>query len=397
VRPVRCVSLIRQEAALKLTGAFITLFLALNPASIFSQPVFDTPQNLGPKINNASTQADPFLTADGKKLFFSNGADIYFSEITDTGWADVKKLGPQINYSTYFQRDPSVSLDGQRLYYIDAERGSNEWDVWVSTWDSNLNDWGAPQNLGPPVNTPGVEYSAQIAPDGRRLYFTSSYLNLRCGLYVSEWDGSNWSSPMYLGDNVSCASEQNPSITADGRWLYIDKYVDVATQSIFVSEWTDSGWSVPVDLQDRLGIHGVSPFITPSGDSLFFATSDLGGYGGPDIFVAVRIPTDVEDGGGKTLLPKTFELYQNFPNPFNSRTKIKFFVSKNLDGHTSVTVFNLLGVPVRHLAREEVMHGFRELEWDGKDDIGTEVSAGIYFIQLKVGNQTAVKKTVFLK
>ncbi|HLG94559.1 MAG TPA: T9SS type A sorting domain-containing protein [candidate division Zixibacteria bacterium] len=368
--------------------------LALTSLS-FSQPVFAPPVNLGPKINTPSTEADPFLTADGKKLFYSNGVDIWFSEMTDTGWTNGKRLGPQINYSIFFQRDPSVSPDGQKLYYIDAERDGYNWDIWVSTWDSSLSDWGAPQNLGPSVNTPGDEFSAQISPDGRHLYFTSYYFNLRCGMYVSEWDGSGWSQPVYLGDNVSCGSEEHPSITADGLWLYLDKYVGGATQSVFVSTWTDSGWSQPIDLRDRLGSHGVAPFITPSADSLFFATSELGGYGGPDIFVAEVIATDVPEP--PKSVPRSFELYQNYPNPFNSQTKIKFFVSRSLNGLISVKIYNILGAPVRHLIREEVIYGQKEIEWDGIDDWGRQVGSGIYFIQLKIGDKSAVKKAILLK
>ncbi|HLG93316.1 MAG TPA: T9SS type A sorting domain-containing protein [candidate division Zixibacteria bacterium] len=361
----------------------------------FSQPIFGPPVNLGPKINTAFNQLDPFLAADGKKLFFSNGADIWFSEMTDTGWTNAKKLGPQINYSIFFQISPSVSPDGQKLYYVDAERNGTNWDIWVSTWDSNLSDWGTPENLGPPVNTPGVEFSARIAPDGRHLYFSSSYVQE--GLFVTEWDGNSWSMPVYLGDNVSLMSADYPSVTADGRWLYFRAWPDGET--VMASPWTDTGWGTAFNLASRFG-RGISyPYITPSGDSLLFCGWEryFPGYGNWDIFVAERISTPVDDSNRVPPLPTTFELYPCYPNPFNSRTKIRFFVSKGLSGRVDVTIFNLLGVPVRQLVRKEAMNGPREVEWDGTDDNGKEMSSGVYFIRLKVGSEFVVKRATFLK
>ncbi len=173
-----------KKCALLTAGGMVLLLSGV----VFSQqPVFGPAVNMGPKINSASHELDPFLTSDGKKFFFSSGADIWFSEMTDTGWTQARMLGPQINYGINLQTSPSISPDGQKLYYVDASRGGFSWDIWVSTWDSSLNDWGTPQNVGWPVNTPGVEYSARIGPDGVHLYFSSSVANgeNRCGLYVS--------------------------------------------------------------------------------------------------------------------------------------------------------------------------------------------------------------------
>ncbi len=371
--------------------------LSFSPVA-FAQPVFGPAVNMGPKINTASYEMDPFLTANGKKLFFSDGADIWFSEMTDTGWTNAKKLGPQINYNIFFQRSPSVSPDGQKLYYVDAERDGYNWDIWVSIWDSSIGDWSTPQNLDVPVNTPGDEFSARIAPDGRHLYFTSQYVNLRYGLYVSEWNGTNWTQPVYLGDNANQCSPEYPSVTADRNWLYFHCFVDDGISTL-VSEWTDSSWGPPIDLRPQLGGNTGWPFIVASGDSLIFSgwETEFSGYGGWDLFVAQRISTSIDDSGAIPLLPKAFELYQNYPNPFNARTKIRFFVSKTVNDRADITVFNLLGLPVRHLIRTEVIRDQREIEWDGTDDEGKGVSTGIYFIRLKVGNEFAVKRAIFVK
>jgi hypothetical protein len=279
--------------------------------------------------------------------------------------------------------------------------GGYSWDIWVSTWDSLANNWGTPVNLGYPVNTTGEELTAKIAPDGNHLYFTSTsnpdslFPGGRCGTYVSEWDGTNWSVPVEL--DVNNCTDRYPSITADGRQLYFERSAHNGT-STFVAEKNDSVWGSPVDLYSQLGGRNGTPFITPSGDSLFFAgCADFPGFGGCDIWFSERIPTYVDDDGNKKNLPKNFELHQNYPNPFNAQTRISFFISQTVNESAELVVFNLLGQPIRHLVNNDMVAGTKTIEWNGTDDDGKGVSSGIYFIRLKVGNESAVKKATFLK
>jgi hypothetical protein len=296
------------------------------------QPVFGPPQNLGPKVNTMAFEFDPFLTADGKKLFFVRDIGIWCAEWTDTGWTNATILGSQINAGGWPKQSPSVSPDGQKLYYVDAARGGYNWDIWVSTWDSNLNDWGTPVNLGPPVNTPGAELSAHISPDGRHLYFTSEVFYIpdpgdssRYGMYVSEWNGTSWSDPVEFPDSGTENIGEYPSITADGIWFYFDHGV-IDGRSCSVRHWNGSTWEPPVDLRPQIGGRSSSPYIIPSGDSLFIsgATIDIGGFGMSDIFLMQRLlPGDLNLDGQLTTADVVLELNAvflagAFPAPFAS-------------------------------------------------------------------------------
>ncbi len=297
-------------------------------AVAFAQPLFGPPQNLGPKINSSSFEFDPFLTADGRRLFFVSNRptgfgqeDIYFSEWTDTGWTTAQPLGSQIN-SGRREKSPSVSPDGQKLYYIDAERGGYNWDVWVSTWDSSQSDWGVPQNVGPPVNTTGVEFSVHIGPDGHHLYFSSSAVG-RCGFYVSEWNGTSWSEPVQFPDPQNCNTGEYPSITADSVWFYFDHFVSDGISS-FVRHWNGLTWEPAVDLRPQIGERSTSPYIVSSGDSLLFGSSGIGGFGFSDIFIMPRVVLgDLNLDGRLTTTDVVLELNavfldSTFPAPFEA-------------------------------------------------------------------------------
>ncbi len=301
------------------------LLLAAGAVLLFSevaisQPVFAPPVNVGPPINTASHEGDPFLTVDGKKLYFvslrDNTLSIWSAERSDTGWAEPVKLGPQINAGLSGKWSPSVSPDGQKLYYVDDSRQGFFWDIWVCTWDSSVNDWGTPANLGPPVNTEGAEVAVRISPDGQHLYF-SAVSGPRCGIYVSEWDGTSWSVPTRIPiPTPGCTIDEYPSITADGRVLFFDRYVTGTKKNIFVSVRTDSTWGAPINLLSQIGDSSARPFITSSGDSLFFNSSrGTGGFGGSDIWMTQRFQRgDLNVDGQHTIADVMLEFNKVFLN-----------------------------------------------------------------------------------
>jgi len=279
--------------AFLLAGLILGGVIFLFSGVAFSQPLFAPPVNLGPKINTSLVESDPFWDGPRNRLYFMRDGYLWFADWTGTDWTNPVPLGPQINAGAGLKQSPSVTPDGQKLYYVDDSRQGRLWDIWVSTWDSSLNDWGTPVNVGYPVNTPDVEFSAHLAPDGR-LFFSSCchvdslFPSGRCGIYASDWNGSTWSIPQR---QWGCGVEpEYPSLPASRRWLYFDE-LDSDGMSIFVVAWEDSGWVLPAyNLRQQIGGRAITPSITPSGESLFFSGSpDLGGYGSQDIWLAKRL------------------------------------------------------------------------------------------------------------
>jgi parallel beta-helix repeat protein len=93
--------------------------------------------------------------------------------------------------------------------------------------------------------------------------------------------------------------------------------------------------------------------------------------------------------------PKTYSLGQNFPNPFNPETKIRYQLSENAD--VSLKIFDINGRLVRVLVNDFQDTGEKEVTWDGKDTIGRSMSSGIYFYRLETGQYSFTKRMVLLK
>jgi flagellar hook assembly protein FlgD len=96
-----------------------------------------------------------------------------------------------------------------------------------------------------------------------------------------------------------------------------------------------------------------------------------------------------------SVLPTGFELYQNFPNPFNPSTAISFDLPK--EAKVSLVVYNLLGQEIRQLVEAQLTAGHHAVTWDGKDGGGNAVSSGIYLYRLTTADYAAQKKMILIK
>jgi hypothetical protein len=76
---------------------------------------------------------------------------------------------------------------------------------------------------------------------------------------------------------------------------------------------------------------------------------------------------------------KQFILSQNYPNPFNSATTIEYHL--NIPGFVQIDIYNIHGQFIRNIIEREQSMGWQKIKWDGKDQIGGQVTSGIYFIE----------------
>jgi hypothetical protein len=113
------------------------------------------------------------------------------------------------------------------------------------------------------------------------------------------------------------------------------------------------------------------------------------GYPDYNIYV-VKTSPDVAAAAVPHPLPKTIALHQNYPNPFNTSTRISFDLPKA--GLVILKVYNVLGREVATL-----IEGFRNAGYHSVLFDGSNLSSGIYFYRLEIGDMHEVKKMVMLK
>ena len=93
------------------------------------------------------------------------------------------------------------------------------------------------------------------------------------------------------------------------------------------------------------------------------------------------------------VAPQGSGLGQNFPNPFNPSTMIRYALSEPTE--VRLVVYNTLGQPARVLVDGFQARGGYSVVWDGQDALGRPVSAGVYLYRLEMGTEVLVRKMVY--
>src|SRR5215470_17996079 len=99
-------------------------------------------------------------------LLFASAQAQQFSD-----WSAPVNLGPLVNFADNNQH-PGISKDGLSLYY--SAGPTNLLDIWVSHRASLQDAWGAPEKLGPNVNSDYSDLAPTFTPDGHWMYFQSN-------------------------------------------------------------------------------------------------------------------------------------------------------------------------------------------------------------------------------
>jgi len=116
---------------------------------------------------------------------------------------------------------------------------------------------------------------------------------------------------------------------------------------------------------------------------IILLTDSLGQY-------SVSLPTSVQPSGEQ---PADFELGQNYPNPFASSTAISYQLKRQ--SNVRVTIYDILGREIKNFEVGMQEAGLHGVVWNGKDNLGAPVAAGVYFYRLQAQDKTLVKKMVF--
>ncbi|MCE7041397.1 OmpA family protein [Dyadobacter sp. CY312] len=224
-------------------------------SAAFAQQAIKSPlpikkQSLGDTVNSLNSQYFPVLTADGETLIFSG--------LTDS-------------------RDENI--------YI-TQRQKKGWDV--------------PEEISKSINTVNNEGTCSVSADGRTLVFTACNRQDgygSCDLYITQKQGSDWSTPMNMGEPVNSRDwDSQPSLSADGHTLYFasDRRGGQGKKDIWVSVLDQKGkWSEPKSLGPTINTPDDenAPFIHANGRTLFYASNGLAGMGGMDIFITQKMDT----------------------------------------------------------------------------------------------------------
>ena len=184
-------------------------------------------------VNTTQNEGAETISADGSWLVFTacnrrndgsqGNCDLYWSQQKNNTWTKPVPFSSSINSSDW-DAQPSISPDGKQLYFSSTRPGGQgARDIWFTERQAG-GKWSAPANLGPGINSRGDEQTPFIHPDGQTLYFTSDGLPGmgENDLYFARKnpDGS-WGAPQNLGYPINTkAPEGTLTVSLDGKTAY---------------------------------------------------------------------------------------------------------------------------------------------------------------------------------
>ncbi len=186
-----------------------------------------------------------------------------------------------------------------------------------------------------------------------------------------------------------------PSISVDGRGcLYVaweEKTDGIYYDIVRKTRGIAGGWSEMVNISESAGVDSRSVSTIPmTGPGLCCVWTE--GESVPyDIAFHYEEATDVAEAGGGSLLL----VRRSHPNPFTSTTTIRYELPE--PGAVVVTVYDLCGRRVRTLVSGRTAAGVHEVTWDGKNDSGADLAAGVYFCTVACGSRRATSRMVIVR
>ena len=94
-------------------------------------------------------------------------------------------------------------------------------------------------------------------------------------------------------------------------------------------------------------------------------------------------------------IPDEYSLHHNYPNPFNPSTTIMYDIPEA--GYTRLFIYDLLGREVAILVNKNIDAGYYNIRWDGRNQYGQSVGAGVYFYQIQSNGFIRTHKMLLLK
>ena len=204
----------------------------------------------------------------------------------------------------------------------------------------------------------------------------------------------------YLVYGVNSAVLPKPARPDGLTELNVNAYYSFSTRRVispkdqpvqYRFDWGDgyqSLWSADTSAAHKWlteGDYGIVAFARSTLDTSKRSASDT-------LWVHVSIINAIKDA---EALPTIFKLDQNFPNPFNPETTIRFQLP--LAEHVVVEIYNINGQRIRTLVNDQRAAGYYSLIWNGQNDSGLRVSTGLYFVRMKAGGYVHTVKMSFLK
>ncbi|MEW6684874.1 MAG: FG-GAP-like repeat-containing protein [Candidatus Edwardsbacteria bacterium] len=184
------------------------------------------------------------------------------------------------------------------------------------------------------------------------------------------WGIADWTADVPLETSLDIMVRSGNTPIPDGTW----------------SDWQ----AIPIgsDIPDVLNSRYIQYQAVTTSNELFDSPT-------LDDITIDYFPLGVEEQESSKFKVQSSKLMQSYPNPFSQQTAISYQLSVSRSAR--LVIYNVAGQLVKTLVSGPQSQGVHTVNWDGTDNKGNRVSAGVYFVSFEAGDYKATKKIVCLR
>jgi hypothetical protein len=259
---------------------------------LIAKPVSYSEENIGELFNDEKSNFNPLISADGKSFAYMVSLKFYdaamFSKLINGKWTAPVNITPEIQSDGDFYIS-CLSADGKLLFLSKDDHITS--DIYMSSYDGK--NWTKTVKLNKNINTKYWESHGFISEDGNQFIFASDRPGGFGGLdlYISHKVNGDWGPAVNLGPEINTPfNEDRPFLINNGKTLFFSSqgHENIGGYDLFRSDLQSNGlWSEPKNLG--------YPINTPDDDIFFMPTADgksgyysrfkqTGGFGKEDIY-----------------------------------------------------------------------------------------------------------------
>ena len=299
-------------------------------------------------------------------------------------------MSPQKNSFAYFKSD-FTNTGNYQLYVVDIQSGQ---ETFLKTIQSNVNFWMPPHSywamddyiyLNIENNETGLQlykiHSSNTEIPLEQLTEEVGYLRLLGSnnsnsdkLILTSFSESDYMSNFWVYEletgHLSYIDSIQGEYPTTQTWSSDNSKVAIGSQLSWLESYTE------IQIYDFIDNSIIS--LPDSAEPLFW-------LGGQELGIKNNL----------NVMPSNYFLSQNFPNPFNPVTTLRYELPE--DSFIDVTIYDMLGNVVNNLVNANQSPGYKTVQWNATNNKGEPVSAGVYLYKIQAGDFVHTKKMILLK
>jgi hypothetical protein len=260
----------------------VTDFPILNGDYLGQTEPGNTPEIFAPNIiSTGMAEINAVFSPDYKEFYYSirmPSGQLVIMVLKNDGskWSQPEVAPFSGEYS---DADPFITSDGNRLYFISKRPidstgvAKSDYDIWRV--EKNNDKWSKPERLSSEINSETDETYPSLTQDGK-LYFSSARIGKNNkDIFYAERLEDGFNNPVRLNDTVNSHWEGDIFISPKEDYMIFASYGREAGSGLYITFNNDGNWSLPQRMSEEINVTGreFCPIVSPDGKYFFFTSN----------------------------------------------------------------------------------------------------------------------------